>query len=437
MNIRITSIILFAAVFFSLSLKAQNPAPAPAQKSAILIVGGIAHLGNGDKIVDAAIGFENGKINFVGYASAVNRSNYKEIISAEGKHIYPGFIAPNSTLGLMEVGAVRATNDYREVGDYKPNVRAIIAYNTDSDITPTVRTNGVLYGQITPRGGTIPGSSGVVQFDAWNWEDAAISECDGVHMNWPRVFRKNGAGSEKPGIQKEKNYEENLLEIQEFFAKAKAYSKSKNLELQDLKMEAMRGLFDGSLNLYVNADDIKQISEAVQFKKDFDIKNMVIVGGYDSWLLADMLRDNNIPVMIRRVHELPVYNDDDFDLPFKLPKLLQDEGVLFCLENSGDMEQMGTRNLPFYAGTAIAYGLTYEQAVMSMSLNTAKILGVDDRIGSLEIGKDASLFISEGDAFDMKTNKINHAFIEGRSIDLDNKQKQLYRKYRTKYARPQ
>ncbi len=256
-------------------------------------------------------------------------------------------------------------------------------------------------------------------------------------MNWPRVFRKNGAGSEKPGIQKEKNYEENLLEIQEFFAKAKAYSKSKNLELQDLKMEAMRGLFDGSLNLYVNADDIKQISEAVQFKKDFDIKNMVIVGGYDSWLLADMLRDNNIPVMIRRVHELPVYNDDDFDLPFKLPKLLQDEGVLFCLENSGDMEQMGTRNLPFYAGTAIAYGLTYEQAVMSMSLNTAKILGVDDRIGSLEIGKDASLFISEGDAFDMKTNKINHAFIEGRSIDLDNKQKQLYRKYRTKYARPQ
>jgi len=433
MSINIKQLVFIVAVFSVSTAIAQSPGAR--QKKSTLIVGGIAHLGNGDKIVDAAIGFDQGKINFVGYASAVDRSAYQEVISAEGKHIYPGFIGPNTTLGLSEIGAVRATQDYREVGDYNPNVRAVIAYNTDSEITPTVRTNGVLYGQITPRGGVISGTSSVVQFDAWNWEDAVAKENDGVHLNWPNVYRKNGSWSDKPGIQKDKNYEDKLAELKAFFTKAKAYEKANNSGLTDLKMEAMKGLFNGESNLYVHADDVKQIAEAIHFKKEFDIKKMVIVGGYDSWLVADLLRDNNISVMLKRVHELPVYSDDEVDLPFKLPKLLQDEGVLFCLENSGSMEEMGMRNLPFYAGTAIAYGLTYEQAVMALSLNTAKILGVDKKIGSIEVGKDASIIISEGDVFDMKTNAITHAFIEGRTVDLDNRQKQLYRKYRTKYAK--
>jgi imidazolonepropionase-like amidohydrolase len=140
-----------------------------------------------------------------------------------------------------------------------------------------------------------------------------------------------------------------------------------------------------------------------------------------------------VPVMVQRLHELPRFAEDDVDLTYKLPKLLDDAGVMFCLQNAGDMERMGTRNMPFYAGTAVAYGLDYEKAVAALSLNTAKILGIDDRYGSLEKGKSATLFISEGDALDMLGNKVVQAFIDGREIDLTNRQLQLYLKYQGKY----
>ena len=146
-----------------------------------------------------------------------------------------------------------------------------------------------------------------------------------------------------------------------------------------------------------------------------------------------MLKDNNVAVILRRVHELPVNEDDDVYLPYKLPKLLFDAGVLFCLENSGDMEAMGTRNLPFYAGTAAAYGIDKEEALKLITLNTAKILDIDATTGSLETGKDATLFISTGDALDVRTNNVIAAFIQGRYIDVDNHQKKLYRKYSEKY----
>ena len=422
------------ALFFCM-IAAQGawaqPTPAPEQSESILIEGGTAHIGDGNVIENAAIGFDKGVITFVGSADQADKEKYKQVIDATGKHIYPGFIAPNSTLGLQEVGAVRATRDQYEIGTFRPNVRSVIAFNTESEITPTVRTNGVLMGQITPRGGVVSGTSCVVQFDAWNWEDAALVMADGIHMSWPSMHHKHRKDG-KSELKRRKTVDQKLQEIQHFFAEAAAYSKGSG-DLQDLKFEAMKGLFDGSLGLYVHANDIKQINEAVQFKKQFNIERMTIVGGYDSHLCADLLRDNGISVMIRRVHELPRFEGDDVDLPFKLPKLLTDEGVLFCLENSGDMEQMGTRNLPFYAGTAVAYGLTYEQAVQSITLNTAKILGVDDRVGSLETGKDATIIISDGDALDMMGNEISHAYIRGRSIELDNRQFQLYRKYKQKY----
>ena len=162
---------------------------------------------------------------------------------------------------------------------------------------------------------------------------------------------------------------------------------------------------------------------------------MVIVGGYDSWMITDMLKENDVAIVLRRVHGLPERQEDDVNLPFKLPKMLHDAGVLVCLENSGDMEAMGTRNLPFYAGTAAAYGIEKETALQLITLNTAKILGIDKTCGSLEVGKDATLFISEGDALDMRTNKVISAFIQGRSLDLDNHQEKLYRKYSKKYVK--
>ncbi len=420
--------LLFTALVLQFS---AQPTPAPAQSESILITNVTAHLGTGEMIENAAIGFANGKITFVGKSNAAKAADYDQVVDGEGRHAYPGFIAPNSTLGLQEIGAVRATRDQYEVGTFRPNVRAIIAYNTESEITPTVRTNGVLIGQITPRGGTISGSSGVVHFDAWNWEDAAIRIVDGVHVNWPWMHHRHSEHG-KVEFRKRKTYDQQKAEIERFFTEAKAYCAEKP-KLTEVKFEAMCGLFSGELNLYVHAHDIKQITEAVHFKREFNIPNMTIVGGADSYLVGDLLRENKVSVMVRRLHSLPRFHEDDMDLTYRLPKMLEDEGVLYCLENSGDMEQMGTRNLPFYAGTAVAYGLTYEQAVKAVTLNTAMILGVANRMGSLEVDKDATFFLSVGDALDMRTNDVTHAFIEGRAIDLDNRQLQLYRKYKAKY----
>jgi imidazolonepropionase-like amidohydrolase len=425
-NLIITILFLFFAKF----ILAQNT-PAPAQSESILITGLILHIGNGEKVDKGAIGFDKGKITFAGREDRVNPANYQKVIEAKGSHAYPGFIAPNSTMGLMEIEAVRATRDFEEVGKFNANVRAVVAYNTDSEIPPTVRSNGVLIEEVSPRGGVISGLSSVVHLDAWNWEDAIVEEDVALHLNWPRMYRRDWQGGNGE-ITKEKSYEEEVREIETLFLEAKAYAKG-SFAQKDLRLESLRGVFDGTKILMVHANDAKQISEAVQFKKAFGIQRMVIVGGYDAWLVADMLRDNEVGVMLRRVHSLPQYQEDDVDLPYKMAKLLQDEGVLFCLENAGSMDQMGTRNLPFYAGTAKAYGLTYEQAVQSISLNTAKLLGVDDRLGSIEVGKDATFFISAGDALDMRSNNLTHAFIQGRAIELSNRQKELYEKFREKY----
>ena len=338
----------------------------------------------------------------------------------------------------MEVAAVRASRDYQEVGTFKPNVRSVIAYNAASDITPTVRTNGVLMGQITPRGGVIGGSSSVVQFDAWNWEDAVVRADDGIHLYWPSSHHKHYEDG-RAQLRKRKTYDQKLHEITDFFARARAYAAGQT-DKRDLRMEAMRGLFaegersaPGAATLFVHANDAKQIAEVIRFKRAEDLDRVVLVGGVDSWMMADPLRENDIAVMLLRTHSVPRFAEDDIDLPYKLPKLLEDEGVEYCLQGEGRMAEMNTRNLPFYAGTAVAYGLEYEQGVCALTLSTAKILGIDETCGSLERGKDATLFISAGDALDMMGNDVRHAWIQGRDVVLDNKQIQLYEKYKSKY----
>ena len=410
-----------------------QPTPAPDQSRSVLVLGATAHLGTGDVLEDCAVGFRDGVIDYVGRSFQVNRQKYDDIVDAKGQHLYPGFIVTNTTLGLQEVGAVRATQDQYEVGTFRPNVRSVIAFNTDSEITPTVRTNGVLMGQITPRGGVVSGSSGVVHFDGWNWEDAAMVMVDGIHLNWPSTHhrhRKNG----QVDIQRRKTYDQQRHEIERFFGEAQAYASARRGSLTDVRHEGMRGLFDGSLCLYVHTNDARAITEAVHFKRDLGIQRMAIVGGYDAYLVADLLRENEVAVMLQSVHSLPRFADDDVDLPFKLPKLLMDEGITVALQVDKRMTEMNSRNLPFYAGTARAYGLTDEQAVQALTRNPAQILGIDDQVGTLERNKMATMFLSEGDALDMRTNSLTMAWIEGREIDLDNRQRELYRKFQTKYG---
>ena len=409
-----------------------------AQPKSLILIGGTAHLGTDSVIQNSVIGIKDGKITLVtGASTSYNKTEYAEIISITGKHIYPGIIAPNSTLGLTEVEAVRATNDFREVGSVLPNIRSLIAYNTDSKVVPTVRSNGVLMAQITPRGGLVSGSSSIVMLDGWNWEDAVYKVDDGIHINWPRMQIRKLLDEDNAGAgpyEKNKEYVKQTNELKKLLIEAKAYNEAGVPEEKNLRLQSLKGIFNGSQAVFIHADYVKEIIEAVYFAKQQGLKKVAIVGGKDSWIVTDLLRENNIAVMVSRVHDLPQRAEDDVDLPYKLPYLLQKAGVLFCLNNEGDMEAMGARNLPFMAGTTVAYGLTKEQALSSITLNTAKILGIEKTTGSIEVGKDATLFISTGDALDMRTNNVEKAWIKGVSIDLNNDQKALYEKYKSKYG---
>lgn len=422
-------------VLFSLVINTNaQQIPANKQTKSILILNATAHLGNGKVIENSAIGFKDGKITLVADARLIKLANgaYDTTIQAAGKHIYPGFIMPNSTLGLVEIDAVKATDDEGEIGEMNPNVRTIIAYDANSKVVEAVRPNGILMAQITPRGGTISGTSSIVQLDAWHWQDALIKENDGIHINFPSTITRTGWWAEPGDLEPNKQYLKQVEEISAFFANAKSYASTPSNE-RNLILESMKGVFDGKQTLFIHANQEKQIIDAVNFCKTNGVKKVVIVGGFEAYKTPDLLQKNNIGVLLKRVHNMPESDDQDVDLPYKMAKLLIDKGILVGLENSGDMERMQTRNLPFLAGTCAAYGLDKEQALQLITLNTAKILGIDSQCGTLEQGKDATLFISEGDALDMRTNKLTHAFIQGRMISLETHQTKLYEKYKEKY----
>lgn len=393
--------------------------PAPEQNKRIILHGATVHIGNGQVMENAVIIIENGKIRDIADARQVRLDTTNSTyIKAYGKHIYPGFILPNTTLGLVEIDAVRASRDANETGFMNPHVRSIIAYNTESIVSSTVRTNGILLSQICPRGGRISGTSSIVEMDGWNWEDAVYKEDDGLQLNWP-YFRS----------YKKDTYSEQVTLMQDFFAKAKAYSESTPKEA-DLRMEAMKGLFNGSKTLYIHAWQQIELQDAVYFAQQYGVKKMVLTGAGEAWKIADFLAKNEVPVILERTHSLPSFEDESVDMPFKKAKILHDAGVLFCLNYAGDMERMGSRNLPFTAGTTVAYGMHKEDALSSITLNAARILGIDATVGSIEIGKDATLFISTGDALDMRTLDVEYAFIRGKQLDLNNHQKALYEKYK-------
>lgn len=431
MNIKAIGGFVVLAILMYLQGFAQSvPTPGPTQSQAIALVGGTVHIGNGEVLENATVRFDNGKL------TAVDQNQYKfdelvKVIDVSGKHIYPGMIAPNTELGLNEINAVRATRDYDEVGAMIPNVRSIVAYNTDSRVIPTIRSNGILLAEISPRGGVISGSSTIAQLDAWNWEDAAYHMDGAIHMNWPSLYSWKGWWAEPGGIEKNEKYAERVDEIMNFFAEAAAYHAKIKPEVTNLKFEAMKGLFDKQKKLLVHANGAREMMAAIELKKQYGL-DMVFVGGRDSWMVTDQLKEHNIAVILRPTHSLPSRPEDDIDLPFKTPYLLQQAGINYCLSLPGAWEQ---RNLPFVAGNAVAYGLTQEEALAAITSNTAKIFGIDDKTGTLEIGKDANIIVSTGDVLDMRTSNIEYAFIQGREINLDNKQKQLYQKFSDKYKK--
>lgn len=401
--------------------------PGDKQNQDIAIIGATAHIGNGNVIDQSFIVISNGKITTVADAKTVRIDTSKmKVIKANGKHVYPGFIALNTALGLVEIDAVRATDDEDEVGLMLPHIRSLIGYNAESLVVESLRPNGVLQGEVSPRGGVISGTASVMQFDAWNWEDAAIKIDHGIHMNWPGAFSSRWWLGE--ALMPDKNYPKNKEAIKNFFLEAKRYlSGSKDTE--NLVFEASKGLFDGSQKLFIHVSGSKEITDAIHTAKSVGINNIVIVHGTGAEKVSDLLKKYNIPVVIDRSHRIPDNVDDDYDLPFRQAKILMDAGLTVSIGMEGQMERMNTRNLPFYAGTYAAYGVPKEKAVEMITGNAAKILGIDSFTGTLESGKDATLFISEGDALDMRTNIISHAFIQGRKVSLETHQTKLWKRY--------
>ncbi len=405
------------------------PVPAPKQTERLCLKGGTIHVGNGQVIEHGYLVFENGKVTAVmPDANLKTDETLGRIIDVSGMQVYPGLIAPNTVLGLTEIEAVRATNDMYETGSVNPDVRAIISYNTDSRVTPTVRSNGILYAQIVPQGGRVSGTSSVVQLDAWNWEDAAVKADEGLFITWPNMYRMKGWWAEPDGYEANKDYDKNVQELKDVFNDAKSYAYSRH-DKTNLRFESMKKLFTDKANLYIRVDYVKEILQAIAFGEEMGV-NVVIMGAADSYMIADVLAAKKIPVILGKAHELPTYSDEDIQQPYKTPAILQKAGVLYAISENGFWQQ---RNLMFEAGTVATYGMTKEQALSAITANPAKILKLDDKIGTIEAGKAASFIVSDGDLLDMRTSNISLAFIDGRQVDLDNKQKELYKKFTVKY----
>jgi imidazolonepropionase-like amidohydrolase len=402
----------------------------------IAFINATAHVGDGQVIDNSIVTIHNSTIEMVGSVVGLkmNPAAYDTVIDLAGMHIYPALINTDNVLGLHDAEAVRATNDYAEVGVINPHVRSLIAYNTDNLIVPTIKTNGVLYTQVCPRGGLVSGSSSIVQLEGWNWEDALLKADDGIHMNYPRAVMRKEGEDEKQFTAAVKKYQADILHLDRFFAEARAYLAEPAKTEKNLRFEAVRAVMEGKARLYLHTDRAKDILSAIDFARKHTIALPVIVGGRESYRVTSELRKNKIPVMLNRVNDLPERADDDVDIIFRLPYLLQKDSVLFCLQLEGDMEAMHSRNLPFNAGVAVGYGLTKEQALSAITLNAAKIIGVEDKIGSLTGGKLASLVVSTGDLLDMRSNNIILAYLSGKKVQLRNHQTVLYEKYKTKYG---
>ncbi len=419
------------ALFVALvSVVNAQQTPAGSQQQSILITNAIVHIGDGTVLENAAVGFDKGKITYVG--AAADAPAFTTVHDAMGKHLYPGFIATNSSLGLAEIDAVRASVDVDELGDFLPHVRAAIAYDAESKIVESMRPNGVLLAQVTPRGGQISGSSSVMQMDAWNWEDAIVKADEGIHLNWPSPYSRGRSWmGEDPTLKENKNYSNEIKEIENFFENAQMYDV--NHSPVHLPFQAMKGLFDGSKTLYIHAEDEKQIVDAITYFKKLGIQKVILVGGNEALHQISLLKAHNIAVIVSRPHRLPDQEDEDLKRSFKLATELMNAGLTLSIDVSGSMERMYTRNLPFYAGSFAAYGMGKENALKMITSNAAQILGIDNRLGTLAVGKDATLFLSLGDALDMRSNQIEMAFIEGREISLETHHTKLWKRYSNKY----
>ncbi len=410
---------------------AHDIVPGAKQTAPVLLTDATIHTATQGVLENADLLMVDGKIAAIGVDLAAPQG--AKVVALNGKHLYPGLIALANQLGLIEIEAVRATDDTAEVTDTNPDIRARIAYNADSEVIPTVRANGFSYSLVYPKGSTLMGQSSLMQLDAWTWQDATVADGVGLHVNWPSASTVAGWWSDKKPEEIAKENAKALQKLKDYFVQAKAYVDAEAAGLNkgvDSRWQAMIPVFKGQRPLFVHADDLRQIKQAMDLAKQYQLK-LVIVGGRDSWRMADELAAAKVAVVFTAPYGIPERDDEANNTAFQTPALLQKAGVKFALSLDGYWD---TRNVVFGAGQAISYGLTQEQALAAVTINAAQIAGVADKIGSLEVGKAATVVVSDGDIFDYLTHKVSAMWIDGREVTLNDRNKQLHQKYSQKPA---
>lgn len=427
--------IVLVALCLTGTLNASDTMPAAPQSKPIAIKGATIHPVSGPDIPGGTIIFENGKITAIGADAAIPSG--ADVIDGTGKHVYPGLINANTVLGLVEIGAVRATVDVEEAGAINPNVRSLTSVNPDSELIPVARAAGVLTALSVPEGGIVSGQSAVIRLEGWTPEEMAVLSPAAMHLRWPNLTIDHRARARKSVKDQQKEIEKAQKQIRDAFQNARAYWQARKNPGSDFKMdlrwEALMPVFDGKLPLFVHAGTLAQIQAALAWAKEMQLK-IVLVDGDDAWRLAPQLKEADVPVILGPATSLPPRRDDDYDSAWSSAAKLQQAGVRFCIASNGRGAETNERNVGYEAGLAAGYGLPKEEALKAVTLYPAQILGVADRLGSLEKGKAATLIVTTGDPLDFPT-QVEAAFIDGRKIDLSNRQTRLRDKYREKYRR--
>lgn len=426
---RLTSSIGASLCAATLALADPN-VPLPEQSAPVVLSGATVHTVAGPDIQNAWLLVSAGRIVSVAESRTAAMAD-ATVINVAGLEIYPGLISANTVLGLVEIEAVRATVDVAETGAINPNARAEIAVNPDSENIPVARANGILAALTTPlTGGLIAGQSAVIQLDGWTTEDMTIRAPIGMHIQLPSLRVPDRLeGAERQRFIEHRD--EQLELLHQSFEDARAYKRAKSsgaLDAVDRRWEAMLPVYDGELPIFAHVDELSEIRYALRLAQEFGFK-LVVVGGADAWRVADVLAERSIPVILGGIHRPPLRRWEAYSTPSEAPRRLLAAGVEVAIANSGGtfvapME----RNLPYEAAEAVAWGLDADEAIRMLTLNPARILGVADRLGSIEAGKDATFIVTDGNPLDIRTHVLR-AFVQGREIDLTTRHTTLNDKY--------
>lgn len=439
MLLRVVALLLGAT--WVAPLRAHDSIPGAPQTKPIALMGGTIFPVSGKPIEQGVVLFDQGRIVAIG--KDVELPADAQQIDVTGKHVYPGLFDAHTNLGLLELPSVRASVDDRETGAINPNVEAIKAVHPESELIPVTRSNGVLLALTAPTGTLLTGRASVIQLDGWTWAEMALKTDVGMHLHWPNESPQRDWRNPAP-IKKQLEQRDELLKtLRQAFDDAAAYRTAHQAQAdrgfewddfpRDLRWEAMLPVLDRKQPLIVGANQLTQIQAAVAFAQRHKLK-LIIHGGYDAELCADLLQRHQVPVIIEGIYRLPLRPGDDYDAAFTLPQRLRAAGVTYCIAGGGRHATENTRNLPYHAAQAVAFGLPADEALRSITLAPAEILGVADRVGSLEVGKDATLFVADGDILETATH-VEQAWIQGRAVDLSDRQKRLWHKYQQKYAK--